>query len=187
MLSQNAAENVDDAEVQIEVESTPEVEVLIDDEVGSSSMDDRDMETLPPQRKQGKMFDVDLTNQCPLCDFLGQDVADIVNHTKIQHQVTQTFLLKCKECGAIFFNNKKLDDHVSSIHGVARKRVPIQLVLVKKKKLSWPAVVKEMIGDSLKVQMVADDAVITVSKDDTEAFSMDKIKNSKNLSCKQFS
>ena len=91
-------------------------------------------------------------------------------------------LLKCKECGAIFFNNKKLDDHVSSIHGVTSKRVPIQIVLVKKKKLSWPAVVKEMIGDSFKVQMVADDAVITVSKDDTEAFSLDKIKNSKNLS-----
>ena len=55
-----------------------------------------------------------------------------------------------------------------------------EIVLVKLKKLSWPAVVLKREGDIFEVKMIYDDKVRIVNVAEIEDFAMEKIVNTKN-------
>jgi flagellar motor switch protein FliM len=59
-----------------------------------------------------------------------------------------------------------------------------EIVLVKMKSLSWPAIVQQRQGDVLEVKMIFDEKVRIVSVGDVEKFAVEKIVNTKNLRLK---
>ena len=62
---------------------------------------------------------------------------------------------------------------------------PREIVLVKSKKLSWPAEIQSRENDMVKVRMVSDDKIKIVQIGDIEEFDISKIANTKNSRLKQ--
>ena len=62
---------------------------------------------------------------------------------------------------------------------------PREIVLVKSKKLSWPAEIQSRENDMVKVRMVSDDKIKIVQIGDIEEFGISKIANTKNSRLKQ--
>ena len=172
------------------------------------SIQNLDQNSVEPPKKKKKHMAIE--NSCPLCDFSGESNLELANHMKIQHRMTQSTFNKCKVCGEIFIKEDKLVEHMLSVHPqhiVAESRdrpvevevaEPTQepgllgegqgdkegeateIVLVKLKKLSWPAVVLKREGDIFEVKMISDDKVRIVNVADIEDFAMEKIVNTKN-------
>ena len=55
-----------------------------------------------------------------------------------------------------------------------------EVVLVKMRKLCWPAIVLKKEKDVIEVKMIADDSIKVVSVEDVESFNLEKISNTKN-------
>ena len=64
-------------------------------------------------------------------------------------------------------------------HNETNEATP-EIVLVKMRKLAWPAIVLKREGDIVEVKMMANDSVKVVPIDDLEAFNVEKISNTKN-------
>ena len=117
-----------------------------------------------------------------------------------KHKMTQSTFIKCKVCSKIFNNETKLSEHMMEVHGQnieepeaepveepeaeqveePEPEVHHDIILVKMKKLAWPAIVQKREGDILEVKMIYDDTIRVVGSNDVETFAMDKIANTKN-------
>ena len=62
----------------------------------------------------------------------------------------------------------------------AHKEASPEVVLVKLRKLSWPAIVVKREGDVVEVKMIADNSTKVVPISDIEVFHVDNIANTKN-------
>ena len=60
-----------------------------------------------------------------------------------------------------------------------------EIVLVKSKKLAWPAIVQSREDNMVEVKMIHDDKIKIVANSDVEEFDISKIANSKNSRLKQ--
>ena len=65
------------------------------------------------------------------------------------------------------------------------EQVENEIVLVKMRKLAWPAIVTKRENDMVKVRMIYDDSIKTVNANDIEPFDVRKISNTKNSRLKQ--
>ena len=82
----------------------------------------------------------------------------------------------CSKCDLIFSTDKKLAEHLETAHSNSDE----EIILVKMRELSWPALVIKKEGDILEVRMLSDDSIRLVSEEYCESFSVDKLGNSKN-------
>ena len=90
-------------------------------------------------------------------------------------------LKMCAECDLIFPTELQLTEHMETIHTIAR----LEIILVKMRKLAWPAMVTKREGDIIEVRMLADDSIKVISEDDAETFNADKIGNTRNTGLKK--
>ena len=138
---------------------------------------------------------VEQSRDCPLCEFKATD------HMKAEHQLTQSTLISCPICKTIFFLQSKLVEHLAEVHADNSDNVTEvvedleeineensdnanEVVLVKSRKLAWPAVVQKRETDVVEVKMISDDSIKVVSVDDIEDFNVEKLGNSKNTKLK---
>ena len=128
---------------------------------------------------------------CPLCDFSSQTSKEVAIHMKQKHRFIQPTIKQCKECKLIFYSETTLASHMEANHGDKQadvemdEQVENEIVLVKMRKLAWPAIVTKRENDMVKVRMIYDDSIKTVNANDIEPFDVRKISNTKNSRLKQ--
>ena len=122
---------------------------------------------------------VEKSTNCPLCDFTSDKGEELASHMKSQHKLTQSIFKSCHVCKQIFLQDNKLKEHMELSHNETNEAPP-EIVLVKMRKLAWPAIVLKREGDIVEVKMMANDSVEVVPIDDIEAFNVEKISNTKN-------
>ena len=58
-----------------------------------------------------------MKDKCGICNL---PFADVPSHIKNSHNINRTRSFKCTKCDAGFFENKKLQRHLKSVHSVER-------------------------------------------------------------------
>ena len=134
-----------------------------------------------PARKRKKTISNDSLD-CPLCGFTSETNEGLASHMKNAHTFSQSTLKSCQLCKKLFFLESKLKEHLEVCHGQDSNitEVVTEVVLVKMRKLSWPAIVLKKENDVIEVKMIADDSIKVVSLGDVESFNVEKISNTKN-------
>ena len=119
--------------------------------------------------------------------------------------MSQGFILRCEVCKLLFTKKSSLEEHmlkeheISAIHADPNESVEetapelqavddsedMEIVLVKSKKLSWPAIVQSREDNMVEVKMIHDGKVKVVVNSDVQEFDISKIGNSKNSRLKQ--
>ena len=94
-----------------------------------------------------------------------------------EHAVIQTNLVQCHECGKMFFEQSKLQEHIVAKH---EERSTVEIVLVKLRTLSWPAEVVNRKDGIIEVKMIHDGSKKNVNAIDVSDFDVSKISNTKN-------
>ena len=133
-----------------------------------------------PARKKRKTTAVEKDNDCPLCEFQASSNEMMSNHMKNEHRLSQSKFKKCTECDMIFLTEKQLKEHSNAKH-----EEDTEIVLVKMRKLAWPALVIKREGDIVEVKMISDDSIKVVTEEEIELFDVEKISNAKNSSLKK--
>jgi hypothetical protein len=118
----------------------------------------------------------------PLCGFTSETNEGLASHMKNAHTFSQSTLKSCQLCKKLFFLDSKLKEHLEVCHGQDSNitEVVTEVVLVKMRKLSWPAIVLKKENVVIEVKMIADDSIKVVSLGDVESFNVEKISNTKN-------
>ena len=145
------------------------------------------------------------SNNCPLCEFEAANSRAIAAHMDEKHRMSQGFILRCEVCKLLFTKKSCLEEHmlkeheISAIHADTNESVEetapelqavddsedMEIVLVKSKKLSWPAIVQSREDNMVEVKMIHDGKVKVVVNSDVQEFDISKIGNSKNSRLKQ--
>ena len=128
----------------------------------------------PPVKRKKSMMEK--STNCPLCDFTSHTGEELASHVKRVHKFTQSTFKSCHVCRKIFLQENKLKEHMEAAH----KEASPEVVLVKLRKLSWPAIVVKREGDVVEVKMIADNSTKVVPISDIEVFHVDNIANTKN-------
>ena len=158
-----------------------------------------------PARKR-KKTGVLKTTDCPLCDFIFETTEGLADHMHNLHHLMQSTLKSCTICRKIFMQESKLKEHMELEHlqvvqnqdegenndvgNLAEAAVVVddnhdevaeaEVVLVRLRKLAWPAIVLKRENDIIEVKMLSDDAIKVISANDIEEFDVEKILNTKN-------
>ena len=182
-------EELDDVEDEPEV---IEIENLVIDEVEVPA---RSTNTIVLER----------SNDCPLCEFTSTNSKAIKSHMNEKHKMSQGLILLCEVCKLTFIKKSSLEEHMQKEHEVSATNAnpsepgediaaeiqdvddseDMEIVLVKSKKLSWPAIVLSREDNMVEVKMIHDDKVKVVVNSDVDEFDITKIGNSKNSRLKQ--
>ena len=192
--------------------STPEVNVatLVEEEndtVEETEVIDLDslvIDESEASASSNKTVVLERSNKCPLCEFESQTSKAIKAHMTEKHKMSQSLILRCEMCKLIFINKRTLEEHMVNEHQEASAtNVDLfepeeesaaaevggageeEIVLVKSKKLAWPAIVQSREDNMIEVKMIHDDKIKMVVNSDVEEFDISKIGNSKNSRLKQ--
>ena len=183
-------------EVEVEVDQNPVgnetnaiIESILGEDIEPVSVDELlDITIAPipadnvqePPRKKRKTL-IDKNTKCPWCDFEANDNGELTHHIQNEHRLNQAHMKKCSKCELVFSTEKKLAEHFETAHA----NTDNEIILVKMRKLSWPALVIKKEGDILEVRMLSDDSIRFVSEEECEPFSVEKVGNSKNTALKK--
>ena len=174
---------------------------MANDDLSNMSISSTDSVS-PAEPANKKRRIVEHSDTCPLCEFTADSSKQVVLHMKQKHRFTQPTIVSCEECKMIFCSIKSLQNHKEAQHGVDQvdvegvpmeneilvevaEPVEMEIVLVKKKKLGWPAIVLRRENENIEVKMIYDDAIKTLKANDIEPFDIRKIGNTKNSRLKQ--
>ena len=80
----------------------------------------------------------------------------------------------------LFFEEIKLKEHIETTD----REPQGEIILVRLRRLAWPAMIMTREDDILEVKMISDDSLKIITADDTEPFNVEKISNTKNSKLK---
>ena len=176
-----------DAVIDLIAESdVPEVlvnmatEDIFDDVIDMINDDDDvdQIEAGPSSKKRRTAIkDVEELTDCPICELSYNTTHQLSKHMQEDHVVIQANLVQCHECGKLFFEQSKLQEHIGAKH---EERSTVEIVLVKLRTLSWPAEVVNRKDGIIEVKMIHDGSKKNVNAIDVSDFDVSKISNTKN-------